>query len=97
MAQPLARGTFRELLGRQLPTTLGQRVRNEPKLFPAAGIYFEYFVRLQNHTNFGVHSNVKQTPKWDQMLTMLATEVTGTAPALFFTLTLLCTSATHSP
>ena len=28
---------------------------------------------FKNHTRFGVHTKVKQTPKWDQMLAMLAT------------------------
>lgn len=71
----LGSGTFWERPGR-----LGQRARNEPQLFQAVGIYFECFGRFQNHASLGVHSNVKQTPKWEQMLTMLATEVTGMAP-----------------
>lgn len=59
MEQPLAGRTFWELLGRQLPTALGQRTRNGSQLFQAAGIYFECFEGFKNHTSFGVHTNVK--------------------------------------
>lgn len=80
MAEPLVGGTFCELPGRWFPSTLGQRARNEPQLFQAAGIYFECFVRLPNHTSIGVPLKVKRTPKQSYLLAMLATEVTGMAP-----------------
>ena len=85
-------GTFWELPGR-----LGQRARNEVSAFQAAGIYFECFVRLQNHIGFGVHSNVKQSLSGTRCLPCRPQRTQGWPPALSFALTLWpCTSATRA-